>query len=198
MDKNITDKIVTNIGKTEIGKPILGGGPQPDCGPPITVEIESKPSGGGGGGGGPSIDTREKIDTGEKFGTLEPKQGYGRVMMLSFTSRPEFDVPSGLCGTVIGRGINISSGASGGKEPYTFSGVQKSKTIPWSDWLMITDDGVIKGFRPSEPRSATTATIMVTDANGSTASGTINVGEVTKQTQPEPIDFANRDPKERI
>jgi hypothetical protein len=91
---------------------------------------------------------------------------------LMFTKQASFDVPTGTTGTAI-NAINVSTGVSGGKTPYTFT-----KTSGPS-WLTVSSDGKITGTRPSTAQSATTAVISVKDANGTSKSITINVGTVS-------------------
>jgi len=184
MDKKITDKIVTQIGKTEIGRePALGverpvvipNAPKPDR---PTKEVQ-KPSGGGGGGGGGSVVIPDT------------SVNYMAYYQMEFISSPEFDVPSGFCGTKIEE-INLSLGMRGGKEPYTFDVAKINRTPLCPDWLNLATDGKITGTRPSEPRDAAKATFTVTDDRGEKMESaiTINVGSVIKPLI--------RQPKERL
>jgi len=184
MDKNITDKIVTQIGKTEIGKePVLSvekpvvvpNVPKPDR---PTIE-EMMPTGGGGGGGSPK----------------PPKEPVMPLIIpVKFSDSSNFDVPAGYCGDAIDE-INVTRGVIGNIPPFTYSGVPKfggrnSVARPWHSWLDITTDGIISGTRPNPPSSEITANILNTDSTaaiqvkdgaGNTAQLVINVGEIMQK-----------------
>ena len=89
---------------------------------------------------------------------------------LSFVKQSSFDIPAGSTYSGIST-VNVSSGASGGQTPYTFS------KVSGPDWLKVSSAGLVSGSRQST-ESATTAIIMVTDSKGTSAVITINVGQV--------------------
>ena len=93
--------------------------------------------------------------------------GYGE---LAFTDNATFDILGGEISTDVS--INVSTGVSGGKKPYTFS-------IEGPAWLSINaTTGVISGTRPDTEQVETTATVTVTDGDSNSKSITINVGAV--------------------
>lgn len=93
--------------------------------------------------------------------------GYGE---LAFADLATFDILGGEISTDVS--IDVSTGVSGGKKPYTFS-------IEGPAWLSINaTTGVISGTRPDSEQTATTATVTVTDGDSNSKSITINVGAV--------------------
>ncbi len=93
--------------------------------------------------------------------------GYGE---LDFADSATFDILGGETDTEVS--INVSTGVSGGKKPYTFS-------IEGPAWLSINAaTGVISGTRPNSEQAATTATVTVTDGDSNSKSITVTVGAV--------------------
>ena len=91
---------------------------------------------------------------------------------LTFVDKDSYDIPAGQVESEASN--NVSAGVSGGQKPYTYS-------ISGPAWISIDNDGNISGLRPSTPQAATTATITVTDAEGSTQTITISIGEVSER-----------------
>ena len=89
---------------------------------------------------------------------------------LAFTKQASFDIPENTRYTAI-KSINVSDGVSGGATPYTFS------KVSGPDWLKVNAAGILSGSRQGVA-DATTAVIQVKDADGATATITINIGEV--------------------
>ena len=91
---------------------------------------------------------------------------------LNFIKQDSFNVPSGAVNTAMSA-IDVSTAASGGTPPYTFS-----KTSGPS-WLNVSASGVISGTRPANSASAANGVIAVKDSAGATKSIPISVGSVT-------------------
>jgi hypothetical protein len=91
---------------------------------------------------------------------------------LSFTGSSAFDIPPQIVGSPV-TSIDVSGAVSGGASPYTFSAVGLPAGLG-----IDTVTGVISGI-PTAAGPAGTATITVQDANGGTASITINFSTVT-------------------
>ncbi|MBQ8389109.1 MAG: InlB B-repeat-containing protein [Clostridia bacterium] len=91
---------------------------------------------------------------------------------LTFTDKDSFDIPAGEVGST--SKSDVSTGVSGGKKPYTYA-------ISGPAWITIDENGEITAVRPSTAQAATTATVTVTDAEGTEKTVTINIGEVTEK-----------------
>ena len=95
------------------------------------------------------------------------------VVALSFTYNATFDIPVSTVGIAIAD-INLISGVSGGKAPYTFS----ATGLP--SGITVSTAGVISGT-PITATAADTATITVEDSSTPTAQSkniTINYGKI--------------------
>ena len=90
---------------------------------------------------------------------------------MSMYSNVGYNIPMGAAGTAIDV-VDIKNGAKGGSAPYTFS---KSSG---PSWLNVSSDGKISGTRPNSTQEETIATISVRDANNTTKTITIHIGEV--------------------
>ena len=167
MEKNITDKTITNIEKTEIGKePVLSVEkpveiPSTPLSPRPKFEVP-KPTGGGGGDGG----------NGPIIRIPHPSEFRERTVQQRIPSRPELDVPAGFCGTRI-KEIDILRILGDNSIVCEFTG-------DYPDWLHLTE-GKIHGTRPDKPHRATTATFNVKYGNKETVSCRINVGAVIRK-----------------
>ena len=91
---------------------------------------------------------------------------------FDFVDYEQFDIPEGSANTEITE-IDLSSGVSGGKKPYTFS------KVSGPDWIAVSSEGKLSGTRPSEEGEASTAVIRAKDANESSKQITISVGKIT-------------------
>ena len=95
--------------------------------------------------------------------------GYGEFNVVD---NDAFDIPGGMTNYSIDQ-IDVSTGVSGGKAPYTYA-------IEGPAWLTINaSTGVISGLRPNTEQDATTATVTVTDGDSISKEITINVGAVS-------------------
>lgn len=90
---------------------------------------------------------------------------------FDFVDYEQFDIPEGSANTEITE-IDLSSGVSGGKKPYTFS------KVSGPDWIAVSSEGKLSGTRPSEEVGASTAVIQAEDVNKSSKQITISVGKI--------------------
>lgn len=97
---------------------------------------------------------------------------------LVFIDSPNYDITNSKVGSSITT-IDISTGITGGKLPYSFT------TVGLPTWLSISDIGLLSGT-PTEVALEGTATIIATDAQGHSQSITIAYGKVDKGN---PLDF---------
>jgi hypothetical protein len=91
---------------------------------------------------------------------------------LIFSDSVDYDIPASYVGTPI-TPINVSSGVTGGKLPYSFS------SVDFPSWASISNSGIISGT-PGVVASEGTATITVTDSQGYSQNITIAYGAVGK------------------
>jgi len=192
MEKNITDKIITNIEKLDIGKEQILSVEKPveipntPLSPRPKFEVQ-KPTGGGGGDGG----------DGPKIRVPHPSEFHERTVQQRIPYNPEFDVPAGYCGTKVEK-INMSSIVSDSSIKCEFAGDATNSSSPWPSWLLLSEEGVITGTRPSKPCPAAQATYKIKYENTKEAFGTINVGEVTRQFHQPQFDITGGEPKNRL
>ena len=190
MDKKIvSEKLVPSIGKTEIGREQILSSDKPIPNPYPEPVIPQRDPDEWCFTKTPFRKSRKSLEpVKRKIVEITPPRKFGPKQdplpePLTFVARPEFDVPSGDCGTKI-ENINVYSGASGGVPPYEFRGDKTVVTVPpWPDWLNIDLlTGEISGTRPNVPSSAMPGIIRVTDTADGKAYDNINIGSVTLPT----------------
>lgn len=87
---------------------------------------------------------------------------------LQFDTSSDFDIPESAVGQPI-KSFSVTSGVSGGTEPYTFG------KVSGPDWITVSADGLISGT-PSVMGNNSNLMVRVTDADSATAEITITVG----------------------